>query len=213
MGRKAGLDRQAVVSAAAELADAAGGDAVTLSAVAHALGVQPPSLYAHVSGLPGLRREMALLAASRLGEALTAAAASERAPETRSSGAPSTDAGSPGVGGLAAVRRICVAYRSFARAHPGLYAMAQQAVAPGEDDELYAVLAAAVQPVLVSLAEAGVPPSRQVHYARALRSALHGFVQLELGGGFGMPASVDESFHEMVELLIAGVTSAGRVEA
>ncbi|HSJ24948.1 MAG TPA: TetR-like C-terminal domain-containing protein [Longimicrobiales bacterium] len=192
MARKVGLDRQDVVAAAAALADAAGSEAVTLTAVANVLGIRPPSLYAHVSGLPGLKREMALLAASRLGESLAAAAS--------------------GAEGIASLRRICAAYRTFAVAHPGLYGMAQRAVAPGEDDELYDELAAAVWPVLAALAEAGVPEARRVHLARSVRSALHGFVQLEQGGGFGMPESVDESFHELVDLLMAGVASVRREE-
>ena len=34
---------------------------------------------------------------------------------------------------------------------------------------------------------------------RAVRAAVHGFVVLELGGGFGMPEDVDASFTFLVE--------------
>lgn len=40
---------------------------------------------------------------------------------------------------------------------------------------------------------------------RAIRSALHGFVELEGSSGFGMPESVDGSFDLLVELLLSGV--------
>ena len=192
MARKLGLAREDIVSAAADLADRDGLEAVTLASVAAAFGIQPPSLYAHVAGLDGLRRELALRAASALGEALREAAAAERA------------------GGLAALGRIARAYRRFALAHPGLYSAAQRAVGPGEDDELYDALAAAARPAIDALGEAGIPAAERVHLTRAFRAALHGFVVLEQHGGFGMPISVDASFDRLVELLLAGVRAAKR---
>lgn len=111
--------------------------------------------------------------------------------------------------GREALREIAYAYRRFAREHPGLYAAAQRAVKPGEDDELYRALAAAVTPVFQALAEEGVGPEERVHLTRAIRSALHGFVVLEQLGGFGMPESVEESFDRLVGLLLAGLDKAG----
>ncbi|HEV2150189.1 MAG TPA: TetR-like C-terminal domain-containing protein [Longimicrobiaceae bacterium] len=187
MARKAGLSAGDVVAAAAEIADAEGADAVTLASVASRLGVRPPSLYAHVDGLQGVRRLLALQAARELGVALRAAV--------------------QGRTGTEALREVAHAYRRFAREHPGLYGAAQRAVRPGEDDELYRALAEPVLPVLRALGDAGVTEADRVHLARAFRSALHGFVVLERGGGFGMPESVDESFGRMVELLLAGVAA------
>ena len=57
-----GLDRAAVVEAAAALADEVGLDGLTLAGVAERLGVRSPSLFNHLpNGLEGLRRELALL--------------------------------------------------------------------------------------------------------------------------------------------------------
>jgi hypothetical protein len=42
---------------------------------------------------------------------------------------------------------------------------------------------------------------------RAYRSALHGFVSLEVNGGFGLPQDVDESFEALVAVLVAGISS------
>ena len=61
MPARAGLDSAAVVRAAADLADAKGIDALTLGEVAARLGVRTPSLYNHIAGLDGLRRDLALL--------------------------------------------------------------------------------------------------------------------------------------------------------
>jgi AcrR family transcriptional regulator len=185
MARKMGLSRADVVRAACEIADAEGMVGVSLAAVAKRLGIRSPSLYAHVAGLDGLRRELALAAAGSMAEAFRDAAAGRL--------------------DLEALREIAAAYREFARRHPGLYEAAQRAVRPGEDDELYRALAAVVMPVFEILREVGASAPDQVHLTRAFRSALHGFVVLEQVGGFGMPESIDESFRRMVDLLISAV--------
>jgi hypothetical protein len=41
--------------------------------------------------------------------------------------------------------------------------------------------------------------------AGALRAALHGFLGLELNGGFGLPLRVDASYLHLIELLEAGI--------
>lgn len=191
MARRIGLARADVVGAARAIADAEGLDAVTLAAVAARLGIRSPSLYAHVDGLEGLRRELALAAAAAMAETFRAAVA--------------------GRSGLESLAALAVEYRKFAGSHPGLYAAAQRAVKPGEDDELYKALAAVVLPVFSSLAEVGADAADQVHLTRVFRSALHGFVVLEQAGGFGMPESIDESFRRMVDVLISAVRDvAGR---
>jgi AcrR family transcriptional regulator len=190
VARKRGLTHGGVVGAAVQIADAEGLDAVTLAAVAARLGIRSPSLYAHVAGLPGLRRELALAAAAAMAESFSAAMA--------------------GHTGAGALRVLAEAYRDFARRHPGLYDAAQQAVRPGADDELYRALAAVVAPVFRSLAEVGAAATDQVHLTRVIRSALHGFVVLERSGGFGMPESIDESYRRMVEVLISAVRDVAR---
>jgi hypothetical protein len=37
-----------------------------------------------------------------------------------------------------------------------------------------------------------------IHRARALRSAIHGFIDLELREGFGLPVAIDRSFDWLV---------------
>src|SRR6476659_4677446 len=102
MSPKAGLDRAAVVQVAADIADARGLEQVTLADLAARLGVRTPSLYNHVAGLPGLRRDLALLGTRELCARLSRAAI--------------------GKSGDAAVQAICQAYRAFVHERPGLYA-------------------------------------------------------------------------------------------
>jgi AcrR family transcriptional regulator len=187
MARKRGVTLEQVLSVSEGLADAEGLDGVTLAAVARALRIRSPSLYSHVDGLGHLLRLLALSAAGKMESEFREAAGELK--------------------GAAALRAIAHRYRDFARRHPGCYAAAQRAVRPGEDEELYAALAGVVSPVLRALEEAGAAPGERIHLARALRSALHGFVELERTGGFGMPEAVDASFDHLVELILSGVRS------
>jgi hypothetical protein len=42
---------------------------------------------------------------------------------------------------------------------------------------------------------------------RALRASVHGFVHLELSGGFGLPDDVDDSFATTINLVIDAIAS------
>ncbi len=184
MARKRGVDLAQVVDAAAEVADIVGLDGLTMAAVAAALGVQSPSLYSHVDGLAGLRRAMGLEAARRLGSAL---AETTRRRE-----------------GIDALRAIAHAYRAFATRHPSLYA-AMLPVPQVGDEEAYAVFAVPVRVIADVLTGLGLRPAEAAPVIRTFRSALHGFVTLQAGGGFGMPDDVDDSFDVLIEVNVAGV--------
>jgi AcrR family transcriptional regulator len=73
MAKRLGINRDAVIRAAAKIADDEGWDALTLARVAAKLRVRPPSLYNHVGGLEGLRRELKVLALRDLNTALSRA--------------------------------------------------------------------------------------------------------------------------------------------
>jgi AcrR family transcriptional regulator len=179
-----GLDRAAVVEAAVAIADREGLEQLTLAAVAAQLGIRVPSLYNHVDGLDGLRRELALRGLQKLESRMTRAAV--------------------GKAGGDAVLALADAYRSFAREHPGLYAAGLRAVGE-EDKELQAVGAEVVQVVLAALEAFGLGGKDALHAARALRAIVHGFVALEAAGGFGLPLDLDESFRRLVVAYIRGL--------
>src|SRR5205823_25677 len=119
----------AVVDAAAALADAEGLEAVTLARLAEGLGVRAPSLYAHVDGLPDLRRRLAARGARELTVALQAAAA--------------------GVARRDALAAVCDVYRAYAREHPGTYGAMQRV--PDLDDPQSASAAAALVDVILAV--------------------------------------------------------------
>jgi AcrR family transcriptional regulator len=179
-----GLDRPQVVDAAVAIADRDGLDAVTLARVADSLGVRAPSLYHHVIGRDGLMRAIALRGLGELTSALQGAAL--------------------GRAGAEALRAAAHAYREYAHAHPGAYAATQRAATPG-DGELEEAGGAAVGVMAPILRAWHLEDEDTLHAVRVIRSALHGFVSLEAGGGFGLPLDRDQSFKRLVETLVAGL--------
>lgn len=188
---RAGLDAGRVLDAAVALADADGFDAVSLSGVAAALGVRTPSLYHHVDGLGGLRRGIALRGIEGLIAALRDATV--------------------GRSGADALGALADAYRDYATRHPGCYAATQRTDLV-DDDELRGAVDRGLQVLRAVVRPWEADEERQVHLVRAVRSALHGFVMLEAGHGFGMPESRDASFALLVRLQVAALDAyaAGR---
>jgi len=187
---RAGLTRQAVVAVAIDLVDeggTAGFERLTLAAVAGKAGVAVPSLYKHVASLGELRRLVATESIAELTRVLAAATIGRAGPD--------------------AVRAAADAIRDFARRHPGRYAATQ--VAPHGSDPADAELVARAEETLAVLAGVlrgfGLPDDELVDAIRMLRSAVHGFVTLELGGGFGLPDDLDRSYAVLIDGIIAGV--------
>jgi AcrR family transcriptional regulator len=186
---RAGLDTEAVVAAAARLADADGFESVTLARLAAELGVRSPSLYAHVDGLDDVRRRLGARGAAELAEALG------RAIEGRA--------------GFDALHTVSHAYRTYARSHPGSYAASQRSRDLANDEAADAAGEAAVRVGLAALRAYGLEGDDAIHAVRMLRVMLHGFVSLETGGGFAMAQSADETFERLIGLFDAGLRAQG----
>jgi AcrR family transcriptional regulator len=178
------LDEAAVVAAAARLADAEGLEAATLSRIANELGVRPPSLYNHVESHAALLRALALESVAEFGDAIRDAAVGK----AREDG----------------LRAVAVAFRAYATEHPGRYAATVRAPA-ADDEEAQDGARRALTPIIAVVAGWGIEGDEAIHLVRVIRSALHGFVSLELGGGFGIPLQVDESFDLLVDSLVAAI--------
>jgi AcrR family transcriptional regulator len=184
VSHKRRLDRAAVVEAAASIADQVGFERLTLASVAGQLGVRIPSLYNHVAGLEGLKRDLALLSVQELTVRLSRAAIGKAADD--------------------AVFAIADAYRAFAKARPGLYAAHLRAPAPDHRELLDASLQL-VGMVQAAIAAYGLRDDDSLHAVRGLRSIVHGFVSLELAGGFGLPLDLDESYRRLVRAFAGGL--------
>lgn len=187
MGRRARLDKATVVQTAADLVNREGAAALSLQRLATELGIQTPSLYNHVDGLPGLQQALAVLNAQALADCLSDAAI--------------------GKAGADALRSMAQAYRGYIKAAPGLYmvTLRSSGTQPTVDPELEQAEARALRVVLAVMASLGLAGADAVHAARALRSVIHGFATLEIAGGFGLPLDCDESFRRLLNLLVQGL--------
>lgn len=187
---RAGLSREAVTRIALDLVDAGGSTGfadLTLAKVAAEAGVATPSLYKHVDSLAALRREVAIVAARDLRADLVDRTLGRSGPD--------------------ALRALVHGMRAYAHAHPGRYVAVQ--VAPDPDDpadaELAATAAEVVGLMIAVLRGFDLPEDRGVDAVRAVRAGVHGFVTLELGGGYRLPQDLDRSFAVLAEMLVAGV--------
>ena len=185
MSHRAGLDQASVVEAAVKLIDEEGIEQLSLGRLAERLGVRTPSLYNHVAGLPGLKHDLTLYCLHDLLDLILRSTVGKSRAE--------------------AIFALADAYRAYAREAPGRYALTVQAPDPG-DQEVQALAQQLVDVVRAVLAPYRLSEEVAIHAIRGLRSIVHGFISLEVAGGFAMPVDLEASFHWLINLFIAGLS-------
>ena len=172
-----------IVAAARHILETRGLDALTMQAVAHAVGVRGPSLYKRVRDRGDLIRLISNDLLNELGARLDAVVQGEQ---------PGDD-----------LRAMADAYRSFAHAHPRAYALLFSPV-PDEwraDAALNErVSSTLVRSVAALAGEADVLPA-----ARTVVAWIHGFVSMELAGAFRLGGDVDAAFAYGIDRLRAAL--------
>ncbi|MGW0662398.1 TetR/AcrR family transcriptional regulator [Streptodolium elevatio] len=179
---RAGLTAERLARAGAELADEAGFDQVTLSAVARRFDVKVASLYSHLASSQELKTRIALLALEEMADRVAAALA--------------------GRAGKDALTAFADVYRDYAREHPGRYAAAQLRL----DAETAAASAGVrhAQMTRALLRGYDLAEPDQTHAVRMLGSVFHGYISLEMGGGFSHSApDTQETWSRMLDALDA----------
>ncbi|GLW75474.1 transcriptional regulator [Kitasatospora phosalacinea] len=191
MGARAGLTTGRIVNAAADLADRIGFANVTISALARGFGVKDASLYSHIGSLNEVRTRVAALAAEEMSAHLARSVAGQWSPDER----------------LAA---FADAYRDYALRHPGRYTATQS----GPDSDLPADSTGFTRSTEVTYEVVRAyglrEPDLVVDAARMMRSAFHGFIDIESTGGFGHPHDLNASWHQIVTSLQRQFTSWSR---
>jgi AcrR family transcriptional regulator len=172
------LDKNIVVQTAIQLVNREGMEALTLSSLAGELGIQTPSLYNHIDGLPGLQRELNLTNAKLLANRLSEVAI--------------------GKSGTDLFMELAQAFRAYVKEYPGLYmsTLRSSGKQPVKDEELREQEERIMKIGMAMMFSLGL---------RAFRSMVHGFATLEVLGGFGMPLDCDKSFKRIVSALIHGL--------
>ena len=174
------LNRRVVVERAAALVDGIGLEELTITKLGRELGIAPPGVYRHVADLDDLRGAIGQHAAREVAEVLVAACA--------------------GLSGAQALHALATSLREWALAHPGRYAALQ--IAPEPDDAAGQAAATEVLTVIgAALRAYELAGDDLTDGIRLIRSTLHGFVSLELIGGFKQPRELDATFARIVDSL------------
>jgi AcrR family transcriptional regulator len=180
---RVGLSTTAVVDIALTLIDEGGPNALTLAGIAHRAGVATPSLYRHVGGLDELRALVGARILEEMTDRLTSAVL----------GRSRDDA-------VAALMRAC---RAYAQQYPARYLA--MPLDPLHDPALLAAGTRQLEVVLAVLRGYRITDSAAIHTIRCLRAAIHGFVSLEAGGGFGLPENLDQTYEQLIKIFIASL--------
>lgn len=192
MPSRPGLDRASIVEAAGKLADEAGLDRLTLSGLAGRLGVRTPSLYNHIDGLDGLRRELALSGIQELNRHLQRAAIGKESDK--------------------ALESMLHAYRVFVHERPGVYEAILRAPNPNSM-RMQEASNAILDTVLTVLEPYGLTREDSIHTVRAFRAIGHGFVSLEASGAFlDFDLAADDTFRRLIFVFLRGLKSLNKIE-
>ncbi len=179
---RAGLTPELLTRAGAELADEVGFDQVTVSALARRFDVKVASLYSHLKSSHDLKTRIALLALEEMADRAADALA--------------------GRAGKDALTAFADTYRDYARAHPGRYAAARYRLAPETAARSAGVRHAQMTRAILRGYDLAEPD--QTHAVRLLGSVFHGYVDLELAGGFAHSApDSQESWVRVLDALDA----------
>ncbi|THA26891.1 TetR/AcrR family transcriptional regulator [Streptomyces sp. RKND-216] len=177
-----GLTAERLIRAGAELADEAGFEQVTLTALARRFDVKVASLYSHVQNSQSLRTGIALLALEEMADRAADALA--------------------GRAGRDALTAFADVYRTYAREHPGRYTAARLPLDPETAAASAGVRHAQMMRALLRGYDLAEPD--ETHAVRLLGGVFHGYVSLELAGGFDHSApDPQESWRWIVDRLDA----------
>ncbi|MEQ6899789.1 TetR-like C-terminal domain-containing protein [Nocardioides sp. YIM 152588] len=174
--QRAGLSTDTVVRAGAALADEVGFAHATPSELARRLGVRVASLYSHVANADDLRARIALLALDEVADRTSEALA--------------------GRAGREALVALGDAYRDYARTHPGRYDAMRHPLSPDAAASSAGPRIAAL--TVAALRGYGLSPLDETHAVRLLGSTFHGFISLELAGGFSHSAPPSQQSWERI---------------
>lgn len=180
------LTLAALTSAAVGVVEHRGFGALTLTAVADELGVATSTLYTHIGGLDGLKHLVAEAATRNLTGQVRNSAIGISAPD--------------------ALLAMAVAYRDFALDHPGQFASTLLPPRVGNDD-LADANAELLRVFVLVYRGAGLDDTESHLAARAMRSAIHGFLAIEHSAG--TRAEHDAEYRYLVAALQRGLLRPG----
>jgi AcrR family transcriptional regulator len=174
-----------IVAAAMALVESRGRDGFSMNDVAVAVGVRAPSLYGRFVDRAALLAAVELDFWGKFGRAVA------RAPKFSDP--------------ARALTAQALAYRAFAKANPGGYALIYSAHSERTAEGTRARAAGVA--LMMPFFEALVGERDALLAARVLLPFLHGFVSMELAGAFRLGGGLDEAFERGVATILAGLAT------
>ena len=181
---RAGLDKDVIVSRAAQLANEIGLENVTLKVIAKEFGVQTPSLYNHIKSLEDLKKSLMIYGWKQMEQQILMSVV--------------------GVSGHDALRAMCYAFYEYATTNPGVF-NAMLWYNKFQDEETLAVTEDMFVLLFKIMGSLQISKDHINHLIRTFRSFLEGFALLVNNEAFGNPISIRESFELSVDVLLTGV--------
>ena len=180
MPRK-GLTMEEIINAATSLVEEKGYDNFSLRELASRLDVKPASLYNHTSNVAQITNAVGHFALDTLCEELKKS--------------------QKGANGKEKLLNVANAYRKYALNNRELYKVIVN-MPSYNDDSLLKEGRSILKELYLTLDEYNLTHEEKIHFARAYRSAMHGFVSLEMNGYFQNEPNTDESYRFMIVALI-----------
>lgn len=178
-GGRRRLDRTTVLAAAESLVDQEGSEALTMTALAKAVGVKASSLYNHVSSLDALRGELQNRTMRELGTLLRNEAM-----------------GKTGESGL---RALAQTLRQFARTHPGRYGLA---MSQPHDPEGFTEASADAMAAFAAIIRSYGIDDVSLDFQVSAFAALHGVIVLDNAGFLTGSLDGDRTFENVLGLVV-----------
>lgn len=173
------LDRPTVLSAAETLVDRDGSEALTMTALAKAVGVKVSSLYNHVTSLDALRGELQNRTMRELGTLLRNEAM-----------------GKTGERGL---RALAQTLRDYARTHPGRYGLA---MSEPHDPEGFTEASADATAAFAAIIQSYGIDDVSLDFQVSAFAALHGVIVLDNAGFLTGSLDANRTFDLVLGLVV-----------
>lgn len=183
MATRAGITKERIIDAAAQIANTEGLSHITAARLAASLQIKTSSLYTHITGLDEVLLGIKAKTLRDLYKAISKV----------SFGKTQYDA----------LRAVADAERSYAKEHRGGVQLCVH-IDKNDGPEVLSAAQDLLDAILAILRSYGMDDTDVIHAARMLRASLNGFIELEMGDGFGIAVDIDDSFRRMVDVLHLG---------
>ena len=181
---RAGLDKNAIIEKAAELANEVGLENITLKLIADTFGIQTPSLYNHIKSLDDIKKQIMLFGWKQMEKEILLSVV--------------------GVSGYDALRVMCYAFYEYATNNPGVF-NAMLWYNKYQDEETRDATKQLFEVLFRIMGTLDISDEKINHFIRTFRGFLEGYALLVNNGAFGNPISVRESFELSVEVILNGM--------